>query len=47
MFAVKDFADKTPAAVHKTAAAPDKPRKITGDMSLAELLLGGGIRHET
>ena len=47
VFAVKDFSDKTPAAVHKAAAAPDKPRKITGDRSLAELLLGGGIRHET
>ena len=47
VFAVKDFVDHAPAVVHSGCPAPDKPRQITGDMSLAELLLGGGIRHET
>ncbi len=42
VFAVKDFVDKAPAAVHKAAAAPDKPRKITKDTTLADLLGGGG-----
>ena len=41
VFAVKDFVDKTPAAVHIAQPAPDKPRKITKDMTLADLL--GGV----
>lgn len=39
VFAVKDFVDKAPA-VHTTQPAPDKPRKITKDMTLADLLGG-------
>ena len=42
VFAVKDFVDKTPAAVHITQPAPDKPRKITKDTTLADLLGGVG-----
>lgn len=41
VFSVKDFVDKTPAAVHIAQPAPDKPRKITKDMTLADLL--GGV----
>lgn len=40
VFAVKDFVDKAPA-VHIAQPAPDKPRKITKDMTLADLL--GGV----
>ena len=40
VFAVKDFVDKAPT-VHNAQPAPDKPRKITKDMTLADLL--GGI----
>ena len=40
VFAVKDFADKAPA-VHIARSTPDKPRKITKDMTLADLL--GGV----
>lgn len=40
VFAVKDFVDKAPA-VHTAQPAPDKPRKITKDMTLADLL--GGV----
>lgn len=43
VFAVKDFADKAPAPVHTAPSAPDKPRKITKDMTLEELIMGGGI----
>lgn len=39
VFAVKDFVDKAPA-VHTTQPAPDKPRKITKDTTLADLLGG-------
>lgn len=42
VFAVKDFVDKTPAAVHIAQPAPDKPRKITKDTTLADLLGGVG-----
>lgn len=42
VFAVKDFVDKAPAAVHITQPAPDKPRKITKDTTLADLLGGVG-----
>ena len=42
VFAVKDFVDKAPAAVHIAQPAPDKPRKITKDMILADLLGGVG-----
>ena len=38
----KDFVDKTPAAVHIAQPAPDKPRKITKDTTLADLLGGVG-----
>lgn len=41
VFAVKDFVDKAPA-VHTAQPAPDKPRKITRDMTLADLLGGAG-----
>lgn len=41
-FAVKDFVDKAPAAVHIAQPAPDKPRKITKDTTLADLLGGVG-----
>lgn len=40
VFAVKDFVDKAPT-VHNAQPAPDRPRKITKDMTLADLL--GGI----
>lgn len=40
VFSVKDFVDRTPA-VHTAQPAPDKPRKITKDMTLADLL--GGV----
>ena len=40
VFAVKDFVDKAPT-VHNAQPAPDKPRKITKDMTLADLL--GGV----
>lgn len=40
VFAVKDFVDKAPA-IHTAQPAPDKPRKITKDMTLADLL--GGV----
>lgn len=40
VFAVKDFVDKAPA-VHTAQPAPDNPRKITKDMTLADLL--GGV----
>lgn len=40
VFAVKDFVDKAPT-VHNAQPAPDKPRKITKGMTLADLL--GGI----
>ena len=39
VFAVKDFVDRAPA-VHTAQPAPDKPRKITKDMTLADLLGG-------
>lgn len=39
VFAVKDFVDKAPA-VHTAQPAPDKPRKITKNMTLADLLGG-------
>lgn len=42
VFAVKDFVDKTTAAVHITQPGPDKPRKITKDTTLADLLGGVG-----
>ena len=42
VFAVKDFVDKTPAAVHIAQPAPDKPRKITKATTLADLLGGVG-----
>lgn len=42
VFAVKDFVDKAPAAVHIAQPAPDKPRKITKDTTLADLLGGVG-----
>ena len=42
VFAVKDFGDKAPAAVHIAQPAPDKPRKITKDTTLADLLGGVG-----
>ena len=42
VFSVKDFVDKAPAAVHITQPAPDKPRKITKDTTLADLLGGVG-----
>ena len=42
VFAVKDFVDKAPAVVHRAPAAPDKPRKITKDTTLADLLGGVG-----
>lgn len=41
VFAVKDFVDKAPA-VHIAQPAPDKPRKITKEMTLADLLGGVG-----
>ena len=40
VFAVKDFVDKAPT-VHNAQPAPDRPRKITKDMTLADLL--GGV----
>jgi hypothetical protein len=40
--AVKDFVDKAPAAVHIAQPVPDKPRKITKDTTLADLLGGVG-----
>lgn len=43
VFAVKDFVDKAPEPVHSAPAAPDKPRKITKDMTLEEIIMGGGI----
>lgn len=43
VFAVKDFVDKAPAAVHIAQPAPDKPRKITKDTTLADLLGGVGV----
>lgn len=43
VFAVKDFVDKAPTVVHTASPAPDKPRKITKDMTLEELIMGGGI----
>ena len=42
VFAVKDFVDKAPAVVHIAQPAPDKPRKITKDTTLADLLGGVG-----
>lgn len=42
VFAVKDFVDKAPAAVHIAQPVPDKPRKITKDTTLADLLGGVG-----
>ncbi len=42
VFAVKDFVDKAPATVHIAQPAPDKPRKITKDTTLADLLGGVG-----
>ena len=42
VFAVKDFVDKAPAVVHRAPATPDKPRKITKDTTLADLLGGVG-----
>lgn len=39
VFAVKDFVDKAPT-VHNAQPAPDKPRKITKDTTLADLLGG-------
>lgn len=42
VFAVKDFVDKAPAAVHIAQPEPDKPRKITKDTTLADLLGGVG-----
>ena len=42
VFAIKDFVDKAPAAVHIAQPAPDKPRKITKDTTLADLLGGVG-----
>ena len=41
VFAVKNFTDHAPA-VHISRPAPDKPRKITKDMTLADLLGGVG-----
>lgn len=39
VFAVKDFVDKAPT-VHNAQPAPDRPRKITKDTTLADLLGG-------
>ncbi|MGN0707408.1 MAG: helix-turn-helix domain-containing protein [Faecalibacterium sp.] len=41
VFAAKDFIDRSPAEVH-TMPEPDKPRLITRDMTLADLLGGAG-----
>lgn len=41
VFAVRNFVDKAPA-VHIEQPAPDKPRKITKDTTLADLLGGVG-----
>lgn len=41
VFSVKDFVDKTPT-VHNAQPAPDRPRKITKDTTLADLLGGVG-----
>lgn len=41
VFAVKDFVDKAPT-VHNAQPAPDRPRKITKDTTLADLLGGVG-----
>ena len=43
VFAVRDFVDKAPEVVHIAPPAPDKPRKITKDMTLEEIIMGGGI----
>lgn len=41
VFAVRNFVDKAPP-VHIAQPAPDKPRKITKDTTLADLLGGVG-----